>query len=167
MTTRENPRVLVLGIGNILNQDEGVGVYAIRKLQEKYDSNTEFAIHDGGTLGLNLLPLVDDATHLLIIDAVDAAKPAGSIIELEGADIPLFNRVVKMSEHQLSFQEVLGLAMLRGTLPKNLRLIGVQPHDISVGLGLTDVIQPVLDDVLQRAEAIMKDWGYPQPIQTL
>ncbi len=150
--------ILVLGIGNILNTDEGVGVHAVRALQDKYPAPDAFTLSDGGTLGLNLLPLVDDATHLLILDAVDARREPGASIELEGADIPLFGGA-KLSEHQITFQEVLGLAMLRGTLPGHLRLVGMQPADLSIGVGLSEVGQKTLPQMVSAAEAILRAWG--------
>ena len=150
--------ILVLGIGNILNTDEGVGVFAARALRDKYPNPGHFAIEDGGTLGLNLLPMVDDATHLLILDAVDAGKSPGTVIEMQGDDIPLFGGA-RLSEHQITFQEVLGLAMLRNRLPAKLHLIGVQPVDLSVGVGLSDVVSEVLPDVIRRAEIVLKHWG--------
>ncbi|NWG16044.1 MAG: HyaD/HybD family hydrogenase maturation endopeptidase [Chloroflexi bacterium] len=149
--------VLVLGIGNILNSDEGVGVHAVRALQAKHGEPETFALLDGGTLGLNLLPLVDDATHLLILDAVDAGKPAGTLVELHGREIPLFGGA-KLSEHQLTFQEVLGLALLRGTLPEHLALLGVQPANLSIGLDLSPVVAETLPRLYERAEALLADW---------
>lgn len=155
---QKSTEMLVLGIGNILNHDEGVGVHVVRALQEKYPDPDNFTIFDGGTLGLNLLPLVDDATHLLVIDAVDGGKAPGTIIELEGEDIPLFGGA-RLSEHQVTFQEVLGLAMLRESLPPNLHLIGVQPEDISVGIGMSDVVAAALPTMIARAEAVLAGWG--------
>ncbi len=152
------PNILVLGIGNILNTDEGVGVHAVRKLQDKLGEPQAFSLLDGGTLGLNLLPLVDDATHLLILDAVDAGKAPGTLIELHGKQIPLFNGA-KLSEHQLTFTEVLGLAMLRGTLPQHLALLGVQPADLSIGVGMSPVVAQTLPALCDRAEAMVNAWA--------
>ena len=150
--------VLVLGIGNILNTDEGIGVHAARALQARYPDPAGFTIHDGGTLGLNLLPLVDDASYLLILDAVDAGREPGALVELQGEDIPLYGGA-KLSEHQLTFQEVLGLAMLRGTLPENLCLIGVQPADLSVGIGLSATAEAALEPMLAAAESRLRRWA--------
>jgi len=150
--------ILVLGIGNILNTDEGIGVHAARALQARYPQPEGFTIADGGTLGLNLLPLVDDATHLLILDAVDAGREAGTIITLGGAEIPLFGGA-KLSEHQISFQEVLGLAMLRGTLPLRLHLVGMQPADLSIGVGLSQVGERALPQMIAAAEGVLHTWG--------
>lgn len=150
-------QITVLGIGNILNTDEGVGVHAVRVLQAKYGEPEKFQILDGGTLGLNLLPLVDDATHMLILDAVDAGKPAGTVIELHGEDIPLFGGA-RLSEHQLTFTEVLGLALLRGTLPGNLVLLGVQPESLAIGIGMSPVVESALPELLKRAESLLTGW---------
>lgn len=156
--------VVVLGIGNILNTDEGIGVFAVRALQEKYPEPDTFAIRDGGTLGLNLLPLVDDSTHLLILDAVDARREPGTLVELEGTDIPLFSGA-KLSEHQVTFQEVLGLALLRHTLPEHLCLLGVQPADLSVGVGLSAVGEMALPKMVAAAEVVLHRWGVLTAVQ--
>lgn len=150
--------ILVLGIGNILNHDEGVGVYAVRALRERIGDVPGLTLHDGGALGLNLLPLVDDATHLLILDAVAALQVPGTVIERTGDQIPKYNQT-KMSEHQLSFQEVLGLAMFRDTLPKHLHLIGMQPADLSVGVGLSPQATAALPELVDRAIALLARWG--------
>jgi hydrogenase maturation protease len=149
--------VMVLGIGNILNTDEGVGVHAVRALQARYGEPEKFQLLDGGTLGLNLLPLVDDATHMLILDAVDAGKAPGSVVELYGDDIPLFGGA-KLSEHQLTFTEVLGLALLRHTLPENLALLGVQPESLAIGIGMSPVVESALPEILKRAETLLARW---------
>ena len=110
-------------------------------------SEVEFL--DGGTLGLSLLSIVEEASHLLILDAVDAHQPPGTVIELVGAEIPLFSGV-KLSQHQVTFQEVLGLAAVRDKLPANLHLIGVQPADLSIGLDLSPEAANALPELLHR-----------------
>ena len=91
---------------------------------------------DGGVLGMSLLPLVEECSHLLVLDAVDAEQPAGTLLELAGEDIPLYNGV-KMSEHQVGFQEVLAMAKFRERFPAHLYMVGVQPADLSVRVGLS------------------------------
>lgn len=152
------PRVLVLGIGNLLNADEGVGVHAVRALQAEHgDRYPQVSFLDGGTLGLNLLPLVEDASHLLLLDCVSAGQPGGTIVELAKDEIPIYSGV-KMSQHQTTFQEVLGLALLRGRLPEHLHLIGVQPVSLAIGTDLTPQVQAVLPDMVGRASARLDNW---------
>jgi hydrogenase maturation protease len=159
----ESSHILVLGIGNLLNTDEGVGVHAVRQIKEQAGEVDGVAIEDGGTLGLNLLPLVEDATHLLILDAVDAGQPPGTVVELKKEEIPLYGGF-KLSQHQLTFQEVLGLALIRGKLPEYLHLIGVQPDSLEIGVGLSDKARAVLPDVITRSLRVLADWGVQLPV---
>jgi hydrogenase maturation protease len=154
----ETSRILVLGIGNLLNTDEGVGVHAVRQIKEQVGEVDGVAIEDGGTLGLNLLPLVEDATHLLILDAVNAGQPPGTVVELRKEEIPLYGGF-RLSQHQLTFQEVLGLALIRGRLPEYLHLIGVQPNSLEIGVGLSDKVRDVLPEVTERSFKMLSGWG--------
>ena len=151
-------RKIILGIGNLLNRDEGVGIHAIRALQRK-SAIGDFEIIDGGTLGLNLLPLVEEASHLIVLDAIDAHKEPGTLIELPSEQVPLFSNI-KLSQHQLSFQEVLGLAQVRGYLPQHLTLIGVQPVDLEIGVDLSSTVADMLPRLVARAEEIAQMWEY-------
>jgi hydrogenase maturation protease len=158
-------RIVVLGIGNLLNRDEGVGVHAVRALESRYQPSAtghrrRVAFLDGGTLGLNLLPIVEEASHLLILDAVDARQAPGTVIELARDEIPLFTGI-KLSQHQVTFQEVLGLATVRDKLPPYLHLIGVQPADLAIGLELSPTVAAALPEVIRRAVAVLGAWGLP------
>lgn len=150
-------RKIVLGLGNTLQTDEGLGVYALQSLVAQLGEVDGVEFIDGGVLGLNLLPLVESASHLLILDAANAAKAPGTVIELARDEIPLYSGV-KMSQHQLTFQEVLALASIRGLLPPNLHLVGAQPADLTVGLGMSSVIEAVLPDIVARATAVLQTW---------
>ncbi len=148
-------RKIILGIGNLLNRDEGVGIHAIRALQP--NTVGDFEIVDGGTLGLNLLPLVEEASHLIVLDAIDGHQEPGTLIELAREQVQLFSNV-KMSQHQLLFQEVLGLAHVRGHLPEHLTLIGIQPADLAVGVELSAQVAPILPRLVARAQALAQAW---------
>jgi hydrogenase maturation protease len=106
---------------------------------------------------MSLLPLVESCSHLLLLDAVDTGAPPGTVTELTQEEIPLFARL-KLSLHQLSFQEVLQFANVRGNLPEHLGLVGAQPADISIGAGLSPEIEAVLPEIADRAMAILKEW---------
>lgn len=154
----EKNRKIVLGLGNTLNGDEGLGVHCLDPLRERLKDSPAVEVLDGGVLGLDLLPLVESSSHLLILDAVDARKPPGTIIELAKDEIPLFSRI-KLSWHQVTFQEVLQLARVRGNLPGHLHLIGAQPADTSTRFGPSPVIAPLIPEIVDRAVAILKKWG--------
>jgi hydrogenase maturation protease len=150
-------RRIVIGLGNLLNRDEGLGVHAIRAMDAQPVFYPGWEVLDGGVLGLNLLPIVEECSHLLILDAVDAGMPTGTVIELAKEEIPLYAGV-KLSEHQITFQEVLGLANIRGKLPEHLHLIGIQPEDMSIGLELSPIVARALPELLQRAGRVLESW---------
>lgn len=155
-------RKVVLGIGNILNNDEGLGVRAVKRLDSQtVMADPELELLDGGVLGLNLLMVVEECSHLLILDSVDSGKPPGTVIELSSDEIPLF-ACVKLSQHQVTFQQVLGLAKVRDNLPEHLHLIGIQPKDISIGMELSPEVEASLPLIVERAKMKLHDWGLIQ-----
>ena len=154
----ETRRKVVIGLGNILNSDEGLGVRALNLLNEQVGSQTGFELLDGGVLGLNLLMIVEECSHLLILDAVNVGQPAGTVVELTKEQIPLYTGV-KLSQHQITFQEVLGLANVRGLLPEYLHLVGIQPEDLSIGLDLSPSVEKALPEVVTRAGHVIEDWN--------
>lgn len=158
----QNQRKIVLGLGNILNRDEGVGVHALNALEQHLKESFREAqipveLIDGGTLGLNLLPIVEESSYLLVLDAINAGKTPGSLVELRRDEIPLY-RGIKMSEHQITFQEILGLAKFREKFPPNLRLIGIQPGNIELGIELSPTVAASIQEVIARSLAILKEW---------
>jgi hydrogenase maturation protease len=151
-------RKIVLGLGNTLNRDEGLGVHALKALEDKLGNVDTLEFVDGGVLGLNLLPWVEEASHLLILDAINARRTPGTVIEMTGEQIPMY-KGIKMSDHQITFQEVLGLAKFREKLPPQLHLIGAQPVDMSIGLELSQEITAVIPEVVRLAEQRLSEWG--------
>ena len=119
----DRDRTVVLGLGNILCGDEGFGVVALLAVRAQVGHIPGVDWLDGGVMGLDLLPVVESSSRLLILDAIDTGMDPGSLIEFDKGDIPLFGGI-KLSEHQVSFQEVLALARFRQSLPEHLRLIG-------------------------------------------
>lgn len=150
-------RKIVLGLGNTLNKDEGLGVHAVKALESRLTDLADWEFVDGGVLGLNLLSWVEEASHLLILDAINAGQAPGSVIELEGEQIPMYTGI-KMSDHQITFQEVLGLAKFREKLPGCLYLIGAVPLDLEIGTDLSPAISAVIPEILSRAEKVISDW---------
>ena len=152
-------RITVLGVGNLLSMDEGVGVHAVRVLAERHrEGMPDVDFLDGGTLGLNLLSYVEEAAALLILDAVDSGSPPGAVIQLAKESIPLLSGI-KLSEHQVTLQEVLGLAQIRGRLPGRMILIGIQPAKMETGDSLSATVSVALPEMLAKAEATLRSWS--------
>jgi hydrogenase maturation protease len=156
-------RKVVLGIGNILNRDEGVGVHSLNALKERLNGNApDLEFIDGGVLGLGLLSIVESASHLLVLDAVLAGMPPGAIVEIYKSQMPLYTGM-KLSEHQATFEEVLALAKFRDRLPEQLHLIGVQPADTTTGIELSANVRAALPRLVDRAISMLIHWQLIDP----
>jgi hydrogenase maturation protease len=151
-------RRIVLGLGNMLNHDEGLGLQALKALGGRLGPQHTVELIDGGGMGLDLLPLVEDADYLLVLDAIDAGRAPGTIIQLDGDDIPRYVGA-RLSQHQMTFQELLSETQLRGTTPPHLRLIGAQPQDLSLGTGTSETVESALEAIVERAATTLKEWG--------
>lgn len=151
---------LVLGIGNVLWADEGFGVRAVAALNEGWRFPEGVVLMDGGTQGLYLLPMVQQARRMLVFDAIDYGLAPGTIQVVKDGDIPSYLGIGKMSLHQSSFQEVLALAQLSGQAPEVATLVGVQPELLmDFGGSLTDTVRARLPEVLEIGLAQLREWG--------
>ncbi len=128
---------LVLGLGNILLSDDGVGVRVIERLRELFVFPERVQVLDGGTLGLDLLPYLEGLASLVIVDAVQADREPGSLVRLAGEQIPVFLDACKLSPHQEGLQDLLAVAKLKGWLPADVVLLGLQAESLMVGLELS------------------------------
>jgi hydrogenase maturation protease len=150
-------RVLVLGLGNTLLSDEGVGVQALDRLHARYEL-PGVTLQDGGTMGLEALPYLEAATHVLVLDAVQTGAPPGTLVRLVGEAIPAIV-ALKLSMHQVGLQEALAMARLRGTLPSQLVLLGIVPAVLDWGLALSPAVAAQLDALVEAAAAELAAWG--------
>ncbi len=150
--------ILVLGLGNILLGDEGVGVRVIERLLESYEFPEGVRVMDGGTLGLDLLPYLEDASRLLVVDAVQARKPAGTLVRLTGDEIPVFLDASKVSPHQEGLQDLLAVASLKDYLPDEVVLWGVQVESLGVGLDLHPAVAAQVGTLVQKVLEELAHW---------
>ena len=130
-------------------KDEKLGVHAINTIRELYDYPPELEIIDGGTLGLDLLPIFEDCDKLVIVDAVNFGREPGYIGVLEDEQIPaaIFS---KISVHQIGLADLITVARLKGIMPSRLCLIGMQPapEDFSLGLEMSDPVKKNMDNLI-------------------
>ncbi|MCB1890274.1 MAG: HyaD/HybD family hydrogenase maturation endopeptidase [Rhodocyclaceae bacterium] len=154
------PRVLILGIGNLLWADEGFGIRCAEALAASYELPESVTVMDGGTQGLYLLPYVTEATHLLVFDAIDYGLPPGTMKLVRDDEVPRFMGAKKMSLHQTGFQEVIASAALVEGLPAEMVLIGVQPAELEdFGGSLREPVRACLPRVLEAAVTVLREWG--------
>jgi hydrogenase maturation protease len=143
---------LVLGLGNLVHSDDGLGVHAIQTLQQDSRVPADTVLMDGGTLGLNLLPHISAFQRLLVIDALDVNQSPGTLLRLEGK--ALQNLPGKASVHQLGFADLMVALELLGEAPEEIVLFGVQPLSTEWSTQLTppvrEALAPLLDAVIQQ-----------------
>lgn len=139
--------ILVLGIGNVLLTDEGVGVRALNELERRYTFPENVELLDGGTAGIELLRHIRNRDYLIIIDAMKFDKEPGTVSRIEGKDVPAAF-LTRISPHQLGLSDLLAAAMLTDELPKNLVLFGVEPESLDIGLDLTDTVEASLEKLM-------------------
>ena len=151
------PQTLVLGLGNILLGDEGVGIRVVERLQQLYHLPDEVQVLDGGTLGLELLPFVEDAERLLVVDALELGAEPGTVARLEGHEVPAFLGV-KVSPHQVGLADLMAVTRLRGHFPERLVLWGVQPAVLAVGVELSPTVAAQVDLLVEKTVAELTEW---------
>src|SRR5678816_3693351 len=104
--TNPASRTLVLGLGNPLMGDDGAGVAALERLRDEWEIPPEVELVDGGTWGMNLLPMIEASRHLILIDAIRSGADPGDLVVLERAELPRYFSL-KISPHQIDLREVL------------------------------------------------------------
>jgi hydrogenase maturation protease len=151
---------LVVGLGNPLMGDDGAGLAALERLRDEYEMPPEVQLIDGGTWGMNLLPLLEGADDIIFLDAIRIGAAPGTIVELEQDELP---RMLshKMSPHQIDLREVLALAMLRGNLPTQLAAIGVEPEHVEMTMDISPPVMAAIDDIVARTVARLAAHGHP------
>ncbi|WP_434361232.1 HyaD/HybD family hydrogenase maturation endopeptidase [Parasalinivibrio latis] len=140
------PNILILGIGNLLWADEGFGVRAVERLQQRFEFPDNVKLMDGGCQGVYLIQHVQEADVLVVLDAVDFGLSGGTMTLHFDKDVPSYLGAKKVSLHQTGFQEVLALAEMLGHAPQHIMLAGVQPVNMEdYGGSLTEEVKARLD----------------------
>ncbi len=158
MKSNLEKQITVLGIGNILFTDEGLGIRAIERLQQRYHFPDNVTLVDGGVLGIHLLATVTEADHLIVIDAIQKRSLPGTIHRLEGDELP--RRILaKNSLHEVDFLEALAVCQALDKAPKIVAL-GIEPYDIeTLSLQLTPVVKDKLGDLLNMVVEELRKLG--------
>ncbi len=150
--------ILVLGLGNAIMSDDGFGGRTVEALQARFSFPQGVRIEDGGTLGLDLLPMFEGIERLLIVDALEMEAAPGSVFRLVGEEVPRA-LASKVSVHQMGLQDLLAVAELQGHLPAELIFWGVQPRTVEMGVALCEEVQAALENVLDGMLVDLRRWG--------
>jgi hydrogenase maturation protease len=141
-------QVLILGLGNPLLGDEGIGVRVVETLEE-LNLPHEVAIVEGGTAGLGLIDLMADYERVIIVDAADMGRPPGHVVRFAPSEVQLKTVEAPMSLHQIGLGEVLTLAAALEVAPAELIIIGVQPKRIEAGVELSSEVEAAISQVVR------------------
>lgn len=147
----------VIGLGNPLLGDDGLGLAALERLRGGRELGGVTLV-DGGTWGMTLLPAIEAADPLVLLDAIDVGAEPGTVVVLERPDLPRFLSL-KLSPHQIDLREVLALAELRGTLPARTVALGLQPASFEPGSPLSPALADRVELLVALARDRLRDWG--------
>ena len=141
--------LLILGLGNLLCTDDGLGALAVASLLRHYHVPEDVVVLDGGTLGLALLPYFQQARAAILVDAIRADRPAGSFVRLEGAEVApaVLNR---LSVHQIGVADLLDGARWLDRYPARVILLGLVPETIELGVECSGPVAKALPDLVRH-----------------
>ena len=151
-------RVLVLGIGNVLMGDDSIGVRVVEEIERRFRLPEWIELLDGGTSGIELLSYVRDRDCLIIIDAIKSGFPPGTVVRVEGSDIPA-KFMTRISPHQLGLSDMLAAASLTGDLPGNMVLFGIEPKRVALGFELSEEVRANFDKLVETVLAELRSMG--------
>jgi len=149
-------KILVLGIGNSLLADEGVGVVAMQQLQSKFSTREGMEFVDGGTLSFTLAVPISECEALLVIDAAELGAPPGTVRSFEGEEMDRFlGENCKSSVHEVGLMDLRAISLLTGFWPQHRALIGIQPGFVGWGEALTPAVEVALPEICSIATEII------------
>jgi hydrogenase maturation protease len=154
-----DPETVVLGVGSPLMGDDGLGVAVVERLRATWEGDDTLTLLDGGTWGMRVLPLIESARRLLIVDAIRNGERPGSLIRLDGSQIPRHLHQ-KLSPHQIELGEVLAVAELRSTIPAELVALGIEPETIELRDRLSETVERSVPGLLRAIDAQLQVWGH-------
>jgi hydrogenase maturation protease len=151
-------RIVVLGVGNTLLCDEGVGVRAVERLLQDYRLPSEVEVIDGGTTGMEMLEDLAGADHIIIVDALLGGHAPASIVMLTGAEVPVFFKT-KLSPHQIGLSDVLATLVLTGHQPGGVTIIGIEPVSLELSLSLSPQVEAKLPEIVSLVLVQLRELG--------
>ena len=153
-----NKKILILGLGNTLLSDDGVGVHIVNKLQKRFADHQHIDCVEGGTLGLSLLPEMDNTGAFIAVDAAHINEKPGTVMtfENEQMDAQLAGR--KRTSHEVALADLMDTALLMGTRPDKRALVAIQPQTTSWGDAPTSTVAGAMALAEQQILDLVERW---------
>lgn len=148
----------VIGVGNVLLSDEGFGVHVVTELRRRYRFEPEIQLIDGGTMGMELLGFMEPFERLILIDAIEGNKPAGTLFWLDNSKVQHYF-TQSVSAHEVGVQDLLFIRSMSTTPIKEAAVIGVQPVSLEPALELTDEVSAQVEPAIEHCLAQLAEWG--------
>lgn len=159
LARKTKKRALVLGVGNIILKDDGLGVRTAEFFERAYSFGSDVSCIDGGTAGVGLLSLFSEFSHIIIIDALSSGSTPGTIRTFSGEDLKKNGARLKTTAHSIGIKDLLDLAAFEGSCPA-ISIIGIVPSDISPGLTLSDAVSEKLPEAARIISDTLKRFGF-------
>jgi hydrogenase maturation protease len=156
------PRYVVLGLGNRVQGDEALGSLVVERLSapgspiETLPDPASVDLVDGGTVGLALLPRLEDAAGLVVVDLIDGDLAPGVLQDIDGT--LLLRRDIVMGVHDLGATELLATLQLMDAMPRRIRVVGIQPMRISLGTELTPEVEATVPALIDTVLGYLRAW---------
>ena len=159
---------LILGIGNTLLSDEGVGVRMLAYLDRHFPELANVSYLDGGTLSFTLAPWIEEADNLIVVDAAELKAAPGTVEVFEGPEMDRFSCKTKRSVHEVSLGDLLAIAHLTGALPENRILVAIQPQELDWGSCLSNPVKHALpvaaNLIIKQLDTWLSPRDYPEAV---
>jgi len=146
--TEEIKRILILGLGNPLLGDEGIGVRVVEELK-RLELPERVAVVEGSTTGLGLMSLMEGYQRVVIVDAADMGHPAGRVVRFTPSEVQFKTEETLLSLHQIGLGEILALASALEAAPAELVIVGIQPSRMEAGAGLSSEVEKAVPQIIR------------------
>jgi len=161
----ERISVLVLGLGNVLLGDDGLGAAALACIEKEFRVPPGVRLEDGGTLGLSLLGLIADSDHVILVDAVRAEAPPGTLVRLSATDVSQAVRD-RLSPHQVGVADLLDAARHIDCYPATVTLLGLVPDAIDLAVCRSRAVREGLGGLVAAIVREVQSLGYKMVSET-
>jgi hydrogenase maturation protease len=151
-------KVLVMGVGNTLMQDDGVGIHIVESLRQSPDSHPALHLVDGGTIGLALLPEIEDSDAVIVVDASELGAPPGTLRVFRNSEIDGQLSGKQRTVHEVALLDLFSAAAIRGRMPAQRALIAVQPECTDWGDGCTPTVLAAAAEACVAVNRLAGEW---------
>ncbi len=151
-------KTTILGIGNSLLRDEGVGIHALKALQAQLPVDDTLSFVDGGTLSFTLAAEIEESDRLIVIDAAQLGEAPGTVRTFIGDGMDSFLGSCKRSVHEVGLLDLFDIARLTQTLPAQRALVGIQPASVDWGEEPTEAVAAAIPVAVQKVRELLELW---------